>query len=139
MVTTSAGLRSTRRALPSTMLMRSASPSAQDALAGLADQVGHQFHADGARAEMLRGGDDDAAIAASQIVNHLAGLDAAGLQHSIHQELRSRNGRPQILSGPELLGGCGERGRSDDQRSKKDPHALSDGCNGTCGCRLSEL
>ena len=77
----------------------------------LRHEVGHQFDADGARAEMLRRGDHDAAIAASQIVNHLAGLDVTGLQHSIHQELRSGNGRPQILGCPKLLGGCGERGR----------------------------
>jgi hypothetical protein len=97
------------------------------------------LHADGAHAKMLHCGDDYASITASKIVNYVAGLDATGLQHSVHQELRSRDSGPQILSCPKLLGGCGERGRSDDQRGKKNSHALSDGCNGTRGCRLSEL
>src|ERR1019366_9181220 len=50
---------------------------AEDALTSFADQVGHEFDADGARTEMLRGSDDHPAIAASQVVHHLAGLDAA--------------------------------------------------------------
>ena len=121
------------------MLMRSASPRLRMRSRAFADQVRHEFDADGAHAEMLHRGDHDAAIAAAQIVNHLAGFDVSGLEHSVHQELRSGNGRTEILSRPELLGGGRERSRSDDERSKKDPHALSDGCNGTRGCRPSEL
>src|SRR5450756_3090114 len=45
----------------------------------------------------LGSGDDYPAIAASQVVNHLAGFDTAGLQHSVHQVLRCGDGGPQIF------------------------------------------
>ena len=83
--------------------------------------------------------DADTAIAAAQIVNDLAGFDMSGLKHSIHQELRSGNGRTEVLSRPKLLGDGRERSRGNGEHNKKDPHALSDGSNRTRGCRLSEL
>src|ERR1035441_8691786 len=95
MVTTSAGLRSTRRALPSTMLTRSASPRLRMRSRALRTRSG-MSSTPRARAEMLRRGDDHPAIAASQVVHHLAGLNAAGLEHTVNQVLGSGDGGPEI-------------------------------------------
>ena len=50
----------------------------------LIDQVGVDVHADTARAELLRGGDDDPPIAASKVVHHIARADLREREHALH-------------------------------------------------------
>ena len=70
---------------------------------GLPAKIRLDLHTHAAGAELLRGRDHDAAVAAAQIVDHVARLDAAGLQHPFHDDLGRGNVGRQILGGAEFL------------------------------------
>ena len=115
-VTTSAGLDAQRVALHHADAVFQAQRF--DALGGDAAEVRPDFDADGFGAEFLGGRNHDTAIAAAQIVYDLARLDAARLQHALHNGLRGRNIRSEVLGGPELLAerrkhGENRRGRNE--------------------------
>src|SRR5690606_22103194 len=85
---------------------------------GAAEFLG-DLHSHGLGAEQARGGDDDAAVAAAEVVDGLAGLDLGGFQHFFDDDLGGGDVRRQALALAELLRG-GRKGEN--QRGDK-------GCN----------
>ena len=57
-------------------------------LVGFLDPLRVDVDADGARAELGRG-DDDAAVAAPEVVDHVVGADLRGLEHRVDDQLRA--------------------------------------------------
>jgi hypothetical protein len=67
-------------------------------LFALGDALGVDIHAHAGRAVLLRGGDDDAPVAATEVVHHVPRPHAGQVEHAVHDGHRRRHvGRGRLL------------------------------------------
>ena len=91
-------------------------------LARLLDQRAVELDAEAARAELLRRGDDDAAVARAEVDHQVVGTRLGHLQHALDNVgRRGDERRPPLVS---VRGGVGERKRQG-QKRENSPHLRS--------------
>ena len=79
-----------------------------DALAGLGDQFGGDFDADGLGFVFLSGGNQNAAVACPQVDDSLARFHLGQIEHDIHNSYRGSHIRGQLAG---ILRLCQDRDR----------------------------
>src|ERR1035441_10073177 len=92
-------------------------PERLDARLRLAAKVGNYFHANRARAVFLRRLNDDAPVAAAQVVDHVAGLDVRQPRLFSQTRRGSGDGGPRVFGG-KFLSKTQSRYRSGEQRNR---------------------